>query len=104
MLILVFSSWFFSFLLAFIPFSTDLQFWFSDRAVIPDSLFFENVVVQFASARHWAESLLTYDPVFNQSTEMLVHQIRNAVSWSELYSSVSNASVASILNTNQFIG
>ena len=104
MLILITASWTFSLLLAFLPFSTNLQHVFTDQAIIRDNLFFENVTVRFNSAKNWAEKLLTFSPDFRSASAETAQKIRDSRSWPELHASLGNASEASILDTESFIG
>ena len=103
-LFLLLSSWFISFVLALVPFSTSLQFIFEDQVLIEDHYFFQKVFVQFDSAKIWAEKLLIYDPAFMTSFYIMVERIRDAVSWKELQSLVANSSVAFALETSQYFG
>jgi len=89
--------------LALLPFSNRLQYVFTNRAIIPVNMFFENVIVGFDSAKDWAEKLLTFAPELQSASPALVYQIRDAASWSDLQSILGNVSVASILDTQSFI-
>ena len=101
---LLLSAWFISFVLALVPFSTSLQFIFEDQVLIEDHYFFQNVSVQFDSAKIWAKKLLTYDPAFITSFDNMVERIRDAASWQELQLLVANSSVAFALETSQYFG
>ena len=98
------STWVISITLALIPFSTNLQYFFTNLAYIPNKYIFDYEVVEFASAKFWAEQLLTFSPELQYATEETVFRIRNAVSWPDLYSVVANESIASILDTQNLIG
>ena len=101
---LMVSTWIISTTLALIPFSTSLQYFFTTQAYIPDNLFLGYEVVEFETAKSWAEELLTFSPELQYATAETVLRIRNAASWSDLYSVVTNASIASILDTQNLIG
>jgi len=97
-------TWTVSLFLALLPFTNRLQYVFTDRAVIPENLFFENVTVRFDAAKEWAEKLLTFAPEMKLASADTVYQIRNAISWSDLRSVLGNVSAASILETQSYIG
>ena len=87
-----------------LPFANSLQYVFTDRAVIPDNLFFENVIVRFDAAKDWAQKLLTFAPQLQSASRETAYQIRDAATWSDLQAAIRNASVASILEPQSFIG
>jgi len=101
---LIVMTWAVSLFLALFPFTTRLQYVFTNRAIIPGNLFFENVIVGFDSAKDWAEKLLTFSPELQSASSKIVFQIRDATSWSELQSTLGNVSVASVLDAQSFIG
>jgi len=90
--------------LALLPFSSHLEFIFTDRAIIHDNLFFENAVVRFESAKIWAEKLVTYSPELQTASRNRVLRISNAASWSDLQSALGNVSVAKVLETERYFG
>jgi len=103
-LVLIALSWTISLFLAMLPFSTSLQYIFTTKAIIPNNLYFQNVMVDFNSAKQWAETLLTFIPETQSFSKETVLNIRNAVSWVDLQSSVANVSAENMLNIKGFIG
>ena len=103
-LLLIASTWAISLFLALLPFANSLQYVFTDRAVVPDNLFFENVIVRFDAAKDWAEKLLTFAPQLQSASRETAYQIQDATTWSDLQAAIRNASVASILEPQSFIG
>jgi len=101
---LIAMTWAVSLFLALLPFSNRLQFMFTNRAIIPENHFFENVIVRFDSAKVWAEKLLTFVPELQSASPEVVYQIRDAASWSDLQSILGNVSIANVLDAQSFIG
>ena len=87
-----------------LPLAESLQYVFNNRAVIPDNLFFETVIVRFDAVKNWAEKLLTFDPRLQSASREIAYQIRDAATWSDLQAVIRNASLASILEPQGFIG
>lgn len=103
LLILISFTWIFSLLLALIPFSTSLQYIFTDRAVIQHNPFFRNVVVDFDSAKNWAERLLTFEPELRNTTVDVVYRIRGATTWSGLKDLLGNIRLAELLEPSGYM-
>ena len=97
-------TWTISIILALLPFSHHLQYVFTDRAIIRDNLFFDNVVVRFEAAKEWAEKLLTFSPELQSASRETVLRIRDAVSWADLQSALGGISLANALQTERFFG
>ena len=103
-LLLIIMTWAISLFVALIPFSKNLEFFFTTRAIIHDNLFFQSVVVSFEAAKDWAEKLITFSPELQTATRETVLRIRDAVSWSGLRSALGNVSETNVLQTDRFFG
>ena len=62
------------------------------------------MIVRFDAAKDWAQKLLTFDPKLKSASRETAYQIRDAATWSDLQAVICNASVASILDPQSFIG
>ena len=88
-----------------IPFQLEsYQYIFANRAIIPDNVFFRNVVVKFDDAQMWLENLLTFKPKLQNVTMKMLYEIRNATSWNMLQEIATNLGMPEELKKTAVLG
>jgi len=100
----IFLSWFFAFLLAFIPLSPSLEYIFADRVTLRNAAFFEHILVRLDSAKSWAEKLLTYDPNIALASHDVIPKIRSSHSWQDLRNAIGNTSSITFIEPTRYFG
>ena len=80
------------------------QYVFSNRAVVPDNVFFGDIIVDFDEARTWLEKLPTYKAELQNVTVESLYEIQNATSWNTLQMIATVFGEASQLNHTALLG
>ena len=97
--------WVIPLVIAFIPFSSQLQYIYTNKAIIPGSMYFGGGLVDFEKVKNWSEDALTFDSELRFSaTYETLQKIRSSKSWYDLQAIFKDTSIAQFLTPSRYFG